>query len=233
MTEQVDSRVEPHGRYGWRISEALGIGLVGFIVTLCFLFVVSRELTRVRFALGLTRFQISMLATAISSLATCALFAPLVVSIAKKRGFRSRWQSVESNLGKNVLYWAALGAVCGVAFEITHRLVFGINDSFHEYPVAISVGLYLISLGLVQPFIEEIYYRGLLFMALSARFGDFVSIIIVTLLFVAMHPEHRLVVLPIAVVLGITRIVTKSVASCFALHACYNLGLVTYQLLFS
>jgi membrane protease YdiL (CAAX protease family) len=73
------------------------------------------------------------------------------------------------------------------------------------------------------------YYRGILFLALSARFGDRAAITVVTVIFALMHALHRIYVLPIAIVLGVARLKTGSVASCFALHASYNLFLVLYQ----
>ena len=69
-------------------------------------------------------------------------------------------------------------------------------------------------------------------MAFARRFGDVAAIIAVTLLFVLMHPGRRLIVFPVAIVLAVVRLRTKSVAACFALHGSYNLFLVLYAIAF-
>jgi uncharacterized protein len=93
------------------------------------------------------------------------------------------------------------------------------------------MGLYVVSDVFVQPAVEEIYFRGILFLALAQKFGRLAAIAVVTVIFAVMHPAgYRLNVIPVAIALGIVRLRTRSVASCFALHASYNLFLVLYQL---
>jgi membrane protease YdiL (CAAX protease family) len=75
-----------------------------------------------------------------------------------------------------------------------------------------------------QAFIEECYFRGILYVALSEKLGEYGAMIPIALAFAYWHPLHRLDALPIALVLGLARIRTKSVAACLALHVSYNVG---------
>jgi membrane protease YdiL (CAAX protease family) len=90
--------------------------------------------------------------------------------------------------------------------------------------------LFLILLGTVvlQPFIEEVYFRGILFCGLSSKLGPLFSAGIVTIVFVALHAQHQWIVLPVAAVVGILRLVSRSTCCCFALHLFYNLGIVLW-----
>jgi membrane protease YdiL (CAAX protease family) len=88
--------------------------------------------------------------------------------------------------------------------------------------------LILLGTVLMQPFAEELYFRGILFSGLSSKLSPFLSICIVTFVFVLGHAQHRWIVLPISIVLGIVRLLTKSTANCFFLHAAYNLGVVLW-----
>jgi hypothetical protein len=88
--------------------------------------------------------------------------------------------------------------------------------------------LVLLGTVVVQPLVEEIYFRGILFAGLSSKLGPLVSICLVTLVFVLVHVQHRWIVLPISIILGMVRLFTKSTANCFFLHAAYNLGVVLW-----
>lgn len=83
---------------------------------------------------------------------------------------------------------------------------------------------------MVQPFIEECYFRGLLFAAVAEKIGVIGSVLLTALLFAWLHPMHNLTILPVAFLLGGTRAKTRSVAACFVLHAGYNVGVLLFQL---
>jgi membrane protease YdiL (CAAX protease family) len=102
------------------------------------------------------------------------------------------------------------------------------GTTIHSAPEQRLLVLVLLGTVLIEPFIEEIYFRGILFAGLTRRFGPIWSICIVTVLFVLGHPQHYWIVLPISIILAITRLGTGSTANCFALHAAYNLGIVLW-----
>ena len=79
----------------------------------------------------------------------------------------------------------------------------------------------------LQPLFEEIYFRGILFESLTSRFHDLVAITVVGVVHVLIHVSpHRWTLIPIALALAITRILSRSTAACFFLHAAYNLGVL-------
>jgi membrane protease YdiL (CAAX protease family) len=86
----------------------------------------------------------------------------------------------------------------------------------------LSISLYVVTSVVISPFVEECYFRGILFVALLDKVGALGSVILTTLLFAAVHPLYRLVLifLTVGLVLGIARVKTNSVAavSCFTRH---------------
>jgi len=132
----------------------------------------------------------------------------------------SWWDSIEWNPNRS-LYWAtAAGAALAIVHQLVLRAALGSAGSFHEYPLLLSLTLYILSVVIVQAAIEEIYFRGILFLAIRQKLGGLVAIAVTTVAFAFLHPGHRLNVLPVAIALGVTRLKTRSVASCsyFTLH---------------
>jgi membrane protease YdiL (CAAX protease family) len=212
----------------WTIPIALLIGATGFIVNMALLFVVTARVKQSSMGMQLGPFQRSTISTLISLLATCALIAPIAVIIARRRGPGRWWDSLEWYPNRAIGWSSVLGAVAAVLFQLVFRLAVGSAGSFGEYPLALSFTLYIFSSVLLQSLIEEVYFRGILFIALAKRLGETPAIVVVTLIFAWMHPLHRLTLLPIAILLGLIRLKTRSVACCFAFHASYNLFIVLY-----
>ena len=95
-----------------------------------------------------------------------------------------------------------------------------------------SIGLFVLGAVLLQPFVEEAYFRGVLFVALDEKLGSIGAVITTSLLFAAMHPLHRLTTLPMAFILGVAKVKMRSVAACFVLHATYNIGILFFELVY-
>jgi membrane protease YdiL (CAAX protease family) len=174
--------------------------------------------------LGWTAFPRNLLSATITVVVSSLVLWPFAVAVCRKHGL-TWWESLEWNANRSALISAAIGTALGFAVELIQP------GQFQAYPLAVTLGLVLVSMGLIQTGFEEIYFRGVLFLALSRRLGDVISIAIVTVVFAGVHPGHRLVILPVSVVLGIVRLKTRSLAACFALHAAYNLSIVGCELL--
>ena len=215
----------------WTIPVATLLGIGSFVVFMAVFFLAMDESPRVGLILGWSHNQRLMLSTLLALLAMCVILGPIAVLIVSKRQSGSWWDSIEWNPNRTI-YWSILvGVVLAVANQVVLSVVFGSAGSFREHPLALSMGLYVVSDVFVQPAVEEMYFRGILFLALAERFGGLAAIAVVTVIFALMHPAgYRLNVLPIAIALGAARLKTRSLASCFALHASYNLALVLYQL---
>ena len=153
---------------------------------------------------------------------------PLVMWFVRRRKFVSLAQSIYWECSNRVLGWALLvGFVSGIAYSLAKGMLAG--RGYQIQPVEYIAACVVLA-GLAQPAVEEIYFRGILFAALAGRFGDFLSIAAVTLLFCIAHPQHWFTVLPVSVLLGAMRLYTRSVKACFACHAAYNLALVMFAI---
>jgi membrane protease YdiL (CAAX protease family) len=213
----------------WSIWSAVLLGISGSLTYLVLLFLLSQKGR----ALGIppwSSYRGLMTSTLLALLGTCVIFAPIMFATARIQGIENLRDSIEWNLNRNAYRWFFAGAVLAFAYRTVLRLAFGSSGSFSEHPYLLSMGLYVVSVLLLQPFVEEVYFRGILFVALAGKLGANLGIGVVTLLFVLLHPGHRLNVLPVGIALAVARLKTKSVASCFVFHSSYNLFLALYQL---
>ncbi len=117
------------------------------------------------------------------------------------------------------------GAILAIAVSVGLTARYGSAGSLRS---PADLVLYVLSEVLVGSLIEETYFRGILFSALANKFGTLASILIVTLISSLVHLGHMFYVLPAMALLGFTRLRTRSVASCFVLHASYNLFVGIY-----
>jgi membrane protease YdiL (CAAX protease family) len=213
----------------WRVREAALIGFASFSILLILLFVSTEMIRRSSLAPFLSEFQARQVSTLVSLVAT-ALIVGSAVAFAKRQGYQEWWKSIAWNADRYTRTSIASGAVLGLTWSLCVTSLYDTGTSFHGKILPLSITLYLITGVVLSPILEEIYFRGVLFLALANRFGPAISIAVVTLLFVLVHPGHMFVVLPVSVALGVARLKTGSVASCFALHASYNLFLLVYRL---
>jgi membrane protease YdiL (CAAX protease family) len=149
---------------------------------------------------------------------------PLVIWIVRRRKFGSFRQSIWWYCGNRVLGRAFMaGFALGITYLLTKNVL--LAHGYEQYGLE-DIIAFVILTGLAQPAVEEVYFRGILFVALAGRVGKIQAIVIVTLLFCLGHRGHALTVLPLAAMLGGMRLYTGSVKACFACHAAYNLSLV-------
>lgn len=223
---EADNPISP-----WTIPTALLLGIGGFTAYMVALFWAFREFQSMNSLPGWSPYQRLMLSTLLSTLGACAVVGPAALLVAKRRGSEGWWISIEWNGSVRSICWSVLaGALLGIGYRTALRITFGSAGSFDEHPLTLSLALYCASAVVLGPALEEMYFRGILFLAIAKRVGTLTALVIVTIAFASMHPGHRFNVAPVAIALGVARFKTKSVASCFALHASYNLFLALYQL---
>ena len=236
MTSVSSTDIAPAGslgetRYAWRISDSIILGVAAYLLDTLFLFFIIRTLQTYPLGFSYTSYQFSLASTLVTQAATLLVLTPFVIATIRLRKLGTLMTSIGWNRVNRYLTWAIF---CGAAFATVNCLamafVRGSTGYSYEYHQGLSIGLYLLVAVCLEPVMEEVYFRGILFVALSQKLGTTISIILVTSLFAYMHPGGRLFVLPVAIVLGATRLVTNSVASCVGLHASYNLFLLFYQL---
>jgi membrane protease YdiL (CAAX protease family) len=209
------------------LSYALIVGLIGFVVFFATIFLLGTEGRKIYWLLSLSDVE----ARAFNTVAECIVVAGAgfvcnrVLRRHAKVGFWDSIQWRQSYSQAAIFIGFGLGASllmrCAIAKIITPTISNGVG--FNKLFALIFLGTIVL-----EPFIEEVYFRGILFGALAQSMSSTLAISLVTFLFVFLHPGHQWIVLPIGTLLGITRLFTKSTANCFALHAAYNLGVVLW-----
>ena len=215
-------RVNEKALSSWSLSQALIVGAagaIGFIATLV-------GLTYFPPTYSLPRHEYQAMNVIILCVAT-VIVGYFGVRFLKRRSADSFWETIRWN--RSDLQCAAFVGI-GLSFSLLFRYAMTRHLAIKVASLSNDRLFILVFVGAVvlQPIIEEVYFRGILFAALENRFTSLISLIIVTLTFASLHPGHQWIVLPISVLLGITRITTRSTANCFALHAAYNLGVTLW-----
>jgi len=215
---------------GWGISQAVIVGVVGYtglvLAGLLSMFVVYstpswRPIPHF--------YELDTEIYVFFAVLGAGLFAgPLVIWFVRKQGLEGLRQSIGWSGSKKMLGWSfALGFALGIALSLAKSAILG--QSYQSHTTEFVLAFVLLG-GLAQPIVEEVYFRGILFVALAKRVGNIPAACAVTPLFCLVHPKHFLTVLPVAVLLGLVRLYTDSVKACFACHAAYNLSLVLFML---
>jgi len=212
----------------WKMSDAGIVGLV-FIVALGIGLWLAPNPRSMLLSVHATDYQRSQASLLVAIFVQLVAVTFTVIATGRIRGIADPLSSVAWNpnryIGVCTLAGFGLAAVITVALTFSSSGVSRFRDGF----APLSILLYVVTTVLIQPFMEEYYFRGVLFIAVSERFGQFGTVALTSLLFGLYHVGgYRMipVFLTVGVVLAIARIKTRSVAACFALHAAYNVGVL-------
>jgi membrane protease YdiL (CAAX protease family) len=213
-------------RHRWSLLCAVAIGvcgLTGFIIAALAVAVFRQPDYAYRHLSYYETQSFNVLIECVAALS--AGYAAVVVCKRSGRGFWSsiQWRGSYIEVGT----FAAIGILFSVIvrFAITRHVALRMTTGSILLMTLIVLGTVVL-----QPFIEEIYFRGILFICLAERLGSLAGICVVTVIFVLCHPQHYWIVLPVSIVLGLLRVCTQSTANCYALHAGYNLGVILWGL---
>jgi membrane protease YdiL (CAAX protease family) len=144
------------------------------------------------------------------------------------------WNAPGRRLAVNALMvGAALALVSDVGQIVFHRWIpdsLPITEYFKDRPSALLLGAFGI---LVAPLMEELVFRGFLYPALARWTGSFISVVVTASAFTVLHGAQLgyswaplLLIFVVGLVLTITRVVTRSVATCVIVHMTYNFALL-------
>lgn len=104
-------------------------------------------------------------------------------------------------------------------------------EFFKDRPSALLLAAFAV---LVAPFMEELFFRGVLYPALARWTSPVISVLVTSLAFTALHGAQLgyswAALLPIFIVgatLTVARAVKKSLATCVLIHMTYNFVLMT------
>jgi len=128
---------------------------------------------------------------------------------------------------------AALAMVSDIGEIVFHRWIpdsLPITEYFKDRPSALLLAAFGI---LVAPLMEELLFRGFLYPALARWTGSFISIVVTASAFTLLHGAQLgyswaplLLIFIVGVALTVTRVVTRSVATCVIVHMTYNFALL-------
>jgi membrane protease YdiL (CAAX protease family) len=139
---------------------------------------------------------------------------------------------------RRILYALMTGATLALVADVGEIVLnpwipqsLPITEYFRDRPSALLLGAFSI---LVAPLMEEIVFRGFIYPALARWTGVLSSIVVTALGFALLHGTQLgyswallLVIFVVGVALTVTRVVTKSVATCVIVHMAYNFVLFT------
>jgi membrane protease YdiL (CAAX protease family) len=214
-------------RPAWTLWQSLAVCGAGLISAVAAFAVLSTTGMRTYVAVGFSTSEANA-STIVLSCVVAACAGYLLTKLLHAEGSRGFWASIEWHYSKRD---AGVAALAGLSAAILMRFAITRHVTVELLPASrMSVLFALVLLGTViaGPLVEEVYFRGILFAGLAGRVGSVASICIVTLAFVLLHVQHRWIVLPIGILLGVLRLYKRSTANCFALHAAYNLGVVLW-----
>jgi membrane protease YdiL (CAAX protease family) len=132
---------------------------------------------------------------------------------------------------KRALLFFSCGSILAVAVQLAptlfpDRTQFPLQHLFDSPATAYAVGAFAV---LVAPLMEELIFRGILFVIFEHRFGLRFAIIVTAVLFTALHiPEykgawnHLFLLLIVGLVFSFARGMTGSLAPSVFLHTAYN-----------
>lgn len=213
----------------WRLANAAIVGLALIIGLAAGVWLAPNPWPAAPAWLRGWTFQAHQLSALIVALVEFAVVAAVVLLICKGRRIRNPLSSFSWNLNRHALPSIAIG----IAFAALVDALMGIGHmevmSFTDRLAALNILLYIAGAVAVQPFVEECYFRGILFMAISTKLGRVGTVTLTAFAFALVHVGgYRLLPLffSLGVVAAIVRIKTRSVASCFAFHAAYNFALL-------
>jgi membrane protease YdiL (CAAX protease family) len=207
---------------GWRPGEAALIvvlawlgGLLSGATTILFL----------RPALRLSYYEIRTYGIT-ETLVLCGMVLfplPIVLRHVRNKPVAEMLESISWNCSDRVFVIAgSVGLGGGFCLSAIKRFLTGQRFAKEEWIYIFAFAVTMLATALI----EEVYFRGILYVALRTRIGSSWSIGLVTILFCLMHGRSTYLVIPIAVLLGVIRVYTNSTRASFAAHAMYNLSLI-------
>ena len=153
-------------------------------------------------------------------------------------GFRVRWVALALGLGFGVATLIGVSVIAALLLALgiePHRS--SLVDPLQRGPLTVVVIVFIAVIG--APFVEELFFRGLVMSGLVSRWGAPIGIIAQAVLFGLVHlgpTDARgnlgvfLIIAPVGAVLGILRFGFKRLGTGMFTHAVYNAIIVTIAL---
>jgi membrane protease YdiL (CAAX protease family) len=174
-----------------------------------------------------------------TQLAIYSVLLGLMALLVRSRHGVSLLQAIQWNTPGRRRVWnaAMIGAALALLSDIGQLALdrwipksLPITEYFRDRPSALLLGGFGI---LIAPFMEEVVFRGFLYPALARWTGAFVSVLVTAAAFTALHGAQLgyswaplLLIFIVGMTLTVTRVITRSVATCVVVHMTYNFALL-------
>ena len=217
----------------WGILDVVALGLGTFLVINIVAAMLLVPLAATRHITGELPLPLVAKAVIPAELIAYVLLVVITKLVLSMRGHPRLLKAVQWNWppGKVTVSLALLGIACAIGivkagslFNIPPDLP--IEEMMKDRFVA---NMFLIFGVLPAPFVEELYFRGLLYPALERKIGNAAAIVLTAAAFAGMHATQLAgSVAPLAMlfvvglILTIIRAVTGSVGTAFVFHVAYN-----------
>jgi membrane protease YdiL (CAAX protease family) len=217
----------------WNIFDVLALGAGTFLVINVAAALILVPLAAARHISG--ELPVTLIAKAVIPAEVIAYVLLIVITkvVLSLRGHPSLLTAVSWNWPplKVAASLALLGMACAIAMAEAGSLFnippdLPIEEMMKDQFVA---NLFLIFGILPAPFVEELYFRGLLYPALKRRIGNAAAIVITAAAFAGMHASQLasslaplVMLFVVGLILTVIRSVTGSVAAAFVFHVMYN-----------
>lgn len=93
----------------------------------------------------------------------------------------------------------------------------------------------LLGVGIVAPIFEELLFRGFMYKGLANKYGGISAAIITSLIFAAIHIQYNpliiILLIPVGLILGLSRYYTKSIWVPIILHCINNSSGIIYTMI--
>jgi membrane protease YdiL (CAAX protease family) len=219
----------------WGLADVLALGAGTFLVINVVAAMFLVPLASARHLSGQRDLPLTLIAKAVipAEVIAYALLIVITKIILGFRGYPSLLKAVNWNWPPWRSRFALIGSgmVCAVViikagslFNIPPDLP--IEEMMKDRFVA---NMFLVFGILPAPFVEELYFRGLLYPALNRRIGNAAAIVLTAAAFAGMHASQLantlaplVMLFAVGLVLTLVRARTGSVAASFILHMTYN-----------
>ena len=153
-------------------------------------------------------------------------------------GFRVRWVDLALGLGFGFAALMGAGMIAQTLKSFgVHPQRYSLMEPLRHGPLTVVIIAFIGVIG--APFVEEMFFRGLLMSGLVARWGAVIGIISQAVLFGLVHLSRAdargnlgvfLLIAPLGAMLGILRFTFKRLGPGMFTHAIYNAVIITYAL---
>ena len=129
-------------------------------------------------------------------------------------------------LFKHIFIGLSLGCLlCAFLAGASFIAEYYFSSMGHEYSLDFSP-IYLMSLMLIAPIVEEVFFRGIFLASLLKQYTIFISILLSSMVFMGVHGQWHLGALLLGIVTSLLYIKTQSIISGIVVHMISNTSII-------